>query len=99
MVSMDKFTTGKWNIGVNHEYLFSSLVRMNNSILHNLNIEDTSSSVDFKVPNTNIYIEMEYRQIPSYHYNTNVFDKQLILEFAQTVIRSMHIHLFRIWSW
>ena len=76
MVSMDKFTTEKWNIGVNHEYLFSALMRMNNIILHDLNIEDTSSSVDFQIPNTNIYIEMKYRQIPSYQYNTSLFDKK-----------------------
>jgi hypothetical protein len=78
MVSMDKFTTEKWNIGVNHEYLFLALMRMNNIILHNLNIKDTSSSVDFQVPNTNIYIEMKYRQIPSYKYNTSVFDKKKV---------------------
>ena len=50
-------------------------MRLNHSILHNLNIKNKSSSVDFKLPNTNIYIELKYRQIPSYKYNTSVFDK------------------------
>ena len=73
---MDKFTNEKYDIGVNHEYLFLALMSMNNIILYNLNIKNTSSSVDCKVPNTNIYIEMKYRQIPSYLYNTSVFDKK-----------------------
>ena len=73
---MDKFTTEKYNIGVNHEYFFLALMRLKNICLHNLNIKNKSSSVDFKLPNTNIYIELKYRQIPSYKYNTSVFDKK-----------------------
>lgn len=78
LVSMDKFTTEKYNIGVNHEYFFLALMRLKNICLHNLNIKNKSSSVDFKLPNTNIYIELKYRQIPSYKYNTSVFDKKKV---------------------
>jgi len=76
---MGKFTPEKYNIGVNHEYFFLALMRLNNIILHNLNITNKSSSVDFKLPNTNIYIELKYRQIPSYQYNTSVFDKKKLI--------------------
>ena len=73
---MDKFTIKKYNLGINHEYLCLALMRLNHIILHNLNIKNKSSSVDFKLPNTNIYIELKYRQIPSYKYNTSAFDKK-----------------------
>ena len=55
---MDKFTDGKYNIGVNHEHLFLALMRFNNIKLNNLNIGNKASSVDLHLPNSNIYIHI-----------------------------------------
>ena len=73
---MDKFTYGKYNIGVNHEHLFLALMKFNNTKLNNLNIKNKASSVDLHLPNRNIYIELKYRQLSSDDYNTTLFYKK-----------------------
>ena len=71
---MDKFTDGKYNVGVNHEHVFLALMRLNKIKLNNLNIKNRASSVAFQLSNSNIHIELKYRQLSSNDYNTTLFD-------------------------
>ena len=73
---MEKFSEEKYKIGVNQELLFLSLMKLHNIVLDNMNDNDKWSSVDFQVPGTNYFIELKYRQIPSYRYKDTPFDKK-----------------------
>ena len=75
---MDKFTDEKYNIGINQEFCFISLMKMNNILLHHMNLKNKSCSVDFRIPNTDVYIELKYRQISSTKYNNSLFDKKKV---------------------
>ena len=74
----DKFTDEKYDIGINQEYIFLALMKTNNIILNNLKDDNKFSTVDFHLPNTNIYIELKYRQISSDLYKYTLFDQQKI---------------------
>ena len=89
---MHKFTDGKYNIGVKHEHVFLALMRFNNIKLHNLNIKNKASSVDFHLQNNSIYIELKYRQFSSNEYKTTLFDKKVdIWMSSKTCQRHVYI--------
>jgi len=71
----DKFTIEKYKFGVSHEYSFIVEMKLYNIDLDNLNDYDQYSSVDFKIKNTDIYIELKTRMLNSFDYNTTLFDK------------------------
>lgn len=75
---MAKYTIEKYNIGVNQEYIFSCLMRVNNINLVNINDVDKYCSVDFKLPLTDVFIELKHRQISSTRYKTTLFDKKKV---------------------
>ena len=43
---MDKFTDEKYNVGINQEFCFIPLMKMNNILLHHMNLKNKSCSVD-----------------------------------------------------
>ena len=53
-------------------------MRHNNIKLNNLNIKNKASSVDLQLSNSNIYIELKYRQLLLNDYNTTLFDKRKV---------------------
>ena len=72
-------------------------MRFNNITLNNLNIKNKASSVDFHLPNSNIYIELKYRQLSSDDYNTTLFDKikvDLWLKSKKLSQAGMYIYMF-----
>ena len=75
---MAKYTIEKYNIGVNQEYTFSRLMRVNNINLVNINDVDKYCSVDFKLPLKDVFIELKHRQISSTRYKTTLFDKKKV---------------------
>ena len=91
---MDKFTDEKYNVGVNHEHVFLALMRLSSIKLNNLNMKNKVSSIDFQLPNSNIYIESKYRQLSSNGYNTALFDKTgWYLAFLRKAVRSLYIYV------
>ena len=53
-------------------------MKMNNILLHHMNLKNKSCSVDFRIPNTDVYIALQNRQISSTTYNNSLFDKKKV---------------------
>lgn len=70
-----KFTLEKYKFGVDNEYYLIVLMKMYKIDLVNLNDKNKYSPVDFRIKNTDIYIELKTRRINSFDYNETFFDK------------------------
>ena len=88
---MSKFTEEQYKIGVNQEILFLSLMKLHNVALDNLNDTDKWSSVDFQLFNSNCFIELKYRQIPSDRYTDTPFDKKKVDRWNKDIILSKSV--------
>ena len=84
----------KYNIGVNQELLFLSVMKLHNIVLDNMNDTDKWSSVDCQLPETNYYIELKYRQIPSDRYKGTPFDKKKLIDGTMIIIYQNQLFLF-----
>ena len=80
MPNMDKkFTTPKYSFGVCGEFAFQAHMDINYQFeLDNLNNTNKYSVVDFRIPTTNIYIELKTRTCTSTAFSTTYFDKSKV---------------------
>ena len=71
-----KFTESKHSFGVCGEHAFQAHMDINYQFkLDNLNNTNKYSVVDFRIPTTNIYIELKTRTCKSTAFSTTLFDK------------------------
>jgi hypothetical protein len=68
------YTDERYKIGIQQEDIFLSLMLINNVILNTMSETDIYSSVDFHLPNTDVYIELKYRRINKNTYSHLLFD-------------------------
>ena len=74
-----KFTETKHSFGVCGEYAFQAYMDINYQFqLDNLNNTNKYSVVDFRIPTTNIYIELKTRTCKSTAFSTTFFDKSKV---------------------
>ena len=74
-----QFTVKKHSFGISKEFEFMAIMDIKYQLqLENLNNTDNYSVVDFRIPNTNIYIELKSRTCKSNAFTTTLFDKSKV---------------------
>ena len=74
-----KFTESKHSFGVCGEFAFQAHMDINYQFqLDNLNNTNKYSVVDFRIPTTNIYLELKTRTCTSTAFATTFFDKSKV---------------------
>ena len=77
-----KFTKDKYSFGVSKEFEFLVSMDIHYQFqLDNLNNTNKFSIVDFRIPNTNIHIELKSRTCKSIAFETTFFDKSKLCFF------------------
>ena len=71
-----KFIQDKYSFGISKEFEFLANMDVKYQFeLDNLNNTNKYSRVDFRIPNTYIYIELKSRTCKSNSFSTTLFDK------------------------
>ena len=79
-----KFTVKKLSFGVSKEFEFMAKMDIEYHLqLENLNNTDNYSVVDFRIPTTNLYIELKSRTCKSNAFETTLFDKPKIERWSR----------------
>ena len=96
-----KFTSDKYSFGISKEFEFLANMDVNYQFqLDSLNNTSKYSIVDFKIPNTNIYIELKFRTCKSNAFLTTLFDKSKVdrwnnsKHFKKAIIYSIFIYIW-----
>ena len=77
------YTPQRHAIGLHQEDVFASLMEYNDVQLESLNKTDPYCSVDFRLKNTNTYIELKSRNIKRGDFKDLVFDNTKILRWKR----------------